>query len=221
MKRNELAAVVKRHLRADDLVVCGLGATEAAFKAVGAPCPTYYASDPMGVWSTVGLGLALARPDRRVTLLAGDGDLLMSLQSLATIASAGATNYRIVVFHNGAYSSTGGQRLAGASLSFAKAAEAVGFGWSRDVDGEAALRDGLDALFAREGPALLAVRLEDEPCPAAPAGPWSQAEERTRFMDAVAALDIAPAPTASMHAAAAAAASRAGSPGAPPADPTS
>ena len=73
----------------------------------------------MGLWASMALGLALARPDRRVMLLAGDGDLLMNLQVLATIASAPVNNLRIVVFHNGAYSSTGGQALAAADrLSF-------------------------------------------------------------------------------------------------------
>jgi hypothetical protein len=190
MKRNELAQRVKDRLQRDDLVVCGLGATEAAFRHVVAPCPTYYASDPMGVWSSVALGLALAQPARRVTLLAGDGDLLMSLQSLATIAAAGASNYRIVVFQNGAYSSTGGQRLTGADrLSFATIARGAGFAWAEESRDAGEIDARLDALYARPGPALLAVHLEDEPCPAAPPGPWSQVEERTLFMQAVQALD--------------------------------
>jgi thiamine pyrophosphate-dependent acetolactate synthase large subunit-like protein len=191
MKRNDLARLVKARLRADDLVVCGLGATEAAFKSVGAPCPTYYASDPMGVWSSVALGLALAQPQRRVALLAGDGDLLMSLQSLATIAAAAPPNLVIVVFQNGAYSSTGGQALAGAPrLSFATVARGTGFERAAEARAEAEAVAQLDALFAdATGPALVAVHLEDEPCPAAPAGPLAQVEERTLFMRAVAALD--------------------------------
>ena len=86
MKRLALAKMVKQRLRKDDLVVCGLGATEAAFKEAAPVNPTYYASDPMGIWASLALGLALARPKQRVTLLAGVGDLLMNLQVLATIA---------------------------------------------------------------------------------------------------------------------------------------
>jgi thiamine pyrophosphate-dependent acetolactate synthase large subunit-like protein len=190
VKRLGLANLVKGRLKADDLVVCGLGATEAAFKAAGPVGPTYFASDPMGLWPSIALGLALARPDRRVTLLAGDGDLLMNLQVLATIASTPAANFRIVVFHNGAYSSTGGQRLAGGEgLSFAAIAKGAGFGWALEAAREDEAARRLDELFAQPGPALLDVRLEDEPCPAAPAGPWSQVEERTLFMRAVLALD--------------------------------
>ena len=190
MKRNELAREVHRHLGPQDLVVCGLGATEAAFRhaqQAGTRGLTYYASDPMGVWSSVALGLALAQPERRVFLLAGDGDLLMSLQSLATIAQAAPPNLRIVVFQNGAYSSTGGQRLAAADdgLDFAAVARGVGLAQAVEVGASAAptaLSEALEALCRRAGPALVSVRLEDEPCPAAPPGPWSQVEERAFFM---------------------------------------
>ena len=190
MKRLALAQLVKQKLGSQDLVVCGLGATEAAFKEAGPLGPTYYASDPMGLWASIALGLALARPDRRVTLLAGDGDLLMNLQVLATIATAPVKNFRIVVFHNGAYSSTGGQPLTG-KVSFAAVASGVGFPWAFEAkdDVEKKLRD----LFDQQGPALLDVALEDEPCPAAPPGPWSQVEERTLFMKAISELGTAPA----------------------------
>ena len=62
MKRLALAKLVKQRLKADDIVVCGLGATEAAFKEAVPINPTYYASDPMGLWASIALGLALALP---------------------------------------------------------------------------------------------------------------------------------------------------------------
>ncbi|HVJ10716.1 MAG TPA: thiamine pyrophosphate-dependent enzyme [Burkholderiales bacterium] len=181
MKRLALARMVKQRLRKDDLVVCGLGATEAAFKEAAPVNPTYYASDPMGIWASLALGLALARPKQRVTLLAGDGDLLMNLQVLATIATAPVPNYRIVVFRNGAYSSTGGQPLAG-KPSFSGVAKSVGFGWAHEARTEDDTGKKLDELYARPGPALLDVWLDDEPCGTAPPGPLSQVEVRTLFM---------------------------------------
>lgn len=181
MKRLALAKLVKQRLRKDDLVVCGLGATEAAFKEAAPTNPTYYASDPMGLWASIALGLALARPKHRVTLLAGDGDLLMNLQVLATIATAPVPNFRIVVFHNGAYSSTGGQPLAG-KPAFATIAQGAGFGWAMEARSEAEAAQRLDEIYARPGPALLDVWLEDEPCPTSPPGPLSQVEVRTLFM---------------------------------------
>jgi thiamine pyrophosphate-dependent acetolactate synthase large subunit-like protein len=140
----------------------------------------------MGIWSSVALGLALAQARRRVFLLAGDGDLLMSLQSLATIAQAAPPNLRIVVFHDGAYSSTGGQPLAGGEqLDFAAVARSLGLARAVEVRSPAALGEALDRLCAGNGPALVSVRLDDGPCPAMPPGPWAQVEERTLFMRAV------------------------------------
>jgi thiamine pyrophosphate-dependent acetolactate synthase large subunit-like protein len=186
MKRLALAKLVKQRLRADDIVVCGLGATEAAFKEARPENPTYYASDPMGLWASIALGLALAQPKRRVTLLAGDGDLLMNLQVLATIATAPVPDFRIVVFHNGAFSSTGGQPIAG-KPAFATIAKGVGFERTAESRTEGETAQKLAELFERQGPALLDVWLEDEPCPAAPPGPWSQVEERAFFMRSISA----------------------------------
>ena len=120
MIRFRCAELIKAKLAADDIVVCGLGSVEAAYKQVGPAGPTYFASDPMGLWPSIALGLALARPDRRVVLLAGDGDLLMNLQVLATIATVAPKNFRIVLFQNGSYASSGGQSLGAVDgLSFA------------------------------------------------------------------------------------------------------
>ena len=74
MRRSAAASVFAKHLAPDDIVVCGLGSTARAWREQKAPHLTYYASDPMGLGPALALGLALARPDRRVILLEGDGD---------------------------------------------------------------------------------------------------------------------------------------------------
>ena len=183
MKRIACAQLIKERLRPDDLVVCGLGATGAAWQAVDPPGLTYFASDPMGVWPSVALGLALARPDRRVMHLAGDGDLIMNLQCLITIASVGPTNLRIVVFQDGTYASIGRHRLPAAErLSLADIAKGAGFPWAMEARTEDEASRHLDGLLARSGPGLLAAHLDDDPSPDAPPGPWSQVEERAFFM---------------------------------------
>jgi thiamine pyrophosphate-dependent acetolactate synthase large subunit-like protein len=188
VKRTACARLVKERLTPQDIVLCGLGSVEASYKEAGPAGPTYFASDPMGIWPSVALGLALARPDRRVVLLAGDGDLVMNLQVLVTIASVAPKNLRIVLFQNGAYASAGGQSLGGAErLSFKAIAEGAGFPWSSEAESEADARKALDTLFAQPDLGFLAIRLEEEPCPAEPAGPWSQVELRTMFMRALAA----------------------------------
>jgi sulfopyruvate decarboxylase subunit beta len=82
---------------------------------------------PMGSAVSVGLGLALARPDIRVIVLDGDGALLMNLGALVTVAGTRLPNLAHVVFANGGYAITGGQRMPGvAHLDWEALARAVG-----------------------------------------------------------------------------------------------
>ena len=84
--------------------------------------------DSMGKAMSIGLGIALARPDRRVWVLDGDGSLLMSLGALVTIAAAGPANFVHFVFENGVYEVTGGQEIPGAGIvDFAAMARAAGY----------------------------------------------------------------------------------------------
>jgi thiamine pyrophosphate-dependent acetolactate synthase large subunit-like protein len=79
LQRDECMRLIAQHLRPTDLVVSGLGSTARSWKATESPQLSYFASDPMGMGPTIALGLALSRRDRRVILLEGDGNLLMSL----------------------------------------------------------------------------------------------------------------------------------------------
>ena len=65
----------------------------------------------MGECSTFALGVSLARPDKRVLVLEGDGSLCMNLGSLITIATAAPANFRQFILHNKMYETTGGQTL--------------------------------------------------------------------------------------------------------------
>lgn len=86
------------------------------------------ADSAMGHAADLALGIALAQPARRVICLNGDGSMLMSLGTLATVVGAAAHNYLLVVLDNGVYEITGHQPVPGAGrLDFAAMAEAAGF----------------------------------------------------------------------------------------------
>src|ERR687887_761316 len=69
----------------------------------------FYMWNSMGMASSIGLGLALARPDLRVVVLDGDGSILMNLSTLATERAAGVENLVHVIWDNGGWEITGGQ----------------------------------------------------------------------------------------------------------------
>ena len=74
-------------------------------------------SGAMGKASSVGLGVALAQPDKKVLILDGDGSLLMNLGSLVTLSNKSPKNLYHFLFNNNVYAVTGGQPIPGAEVS--------------------------------------------------------------------------------------------------------
>ncbi|HEY5349535.1 MAG TPA: thiamine pyrophosphate-dependent enzyme [Candidatus Lustribacter sp.] len=119
------------------------------------------ASACMGSASSLGLGLALGTPDRKVVVLDGDGSLLMQLGSLVTIAGHAPRNLYHFVFANGHYESSGNQPLPGNGKSdFVALARAAGYAVALRCSTAEQLDRALPDVFAREGPALIELVVE-------------------------------------------------------------
>jgi thiamine pyrophosphate-dependent acetolactate synthase large subunit-like protein len=112
----------------DLLVVTALGSVTYDAGAAGDRAQNFYLWGAMGGTAMIGLGLALAQPDRRVLVLTGDGDMLMGLGSLATIAAARPLNLAIAVLDNAAFGETGAQP-SHTGLGADLAAVAAACGW--------------------------------------------------------------------------------------------
>ncbi|MDQ2804760.1 MAG: thiamine pyrophosphate-dependent enzyme [Pseudomonadota bacterium] len=149
-------AVAAALLRDPDelLVVTGLGAATYDAAAAGDRPLNFYLWGAMGGAAMVGLGLALAERQRRVLVLTGDGEMLMGLGSLATIAAARAPNLAVAVLDNARYGETGAQP-SHTGLGTDLAAVAAACGWrvvatASDMDEVEALRPRLrtEPLFA-------------------------------------------------------------------------
>jgi len=110
----------------------------------------------MGGASSLGLGLALARPERRVIVFDGDGSLLMQLGSLATIAGARPRNLVHMVFKNGVYHTSGSQEIPGGlTVDFAMMAEAAGYRSACSIGDLDEFKRRLPGLLTAEGPVLV------------------------------------------------------------------
>ena len=110
LDRNEaVPRLVGRH--EDFLVVAGLAGTARDLTFLSGDAPHVFAlAGAMGAATAMGLGLALARPERRVLVVTGDGELLMNVGSLATAAVVNPPNLAIVCVDNGRYGETGYQK---------------------------------------------------------------------------------------------------------------
>ena len=94
----------------DFLCVAGLAGSAQELTAISKDAPYVYAmAGAMGAATTMALGLALAQPKRRVLCVTGDGELLMNLGSLATIALMNPPNLTVICVDNGHYGETGNQ----------------------------------------------------------------------------------------------------------------
>jgi phosphonopyruvate decarboxylase len=110
----------------------------------------------MGGASSLGLGIALARPDRRVLVLDGDGSLLMQLGSLATVAGAAPRNLVHFLFKNGVYHTSGAQPIPGGlSVDFVLIARGAGYRMATAIDDLGDFRRQLPALLQAEGPVFV------------------------------------------------------------------
>lgn len=150
--------------RADDLlVVTGLGSPAYDVMAAGDDDRNYYLWAAMGSAAMVGLGLAKAQPKKSVLVVTGDGELMMGLGALATIATQKPGNLTICVLDNGHFGETGMQAShAGMGVALDKVAASMGFGWTADIADMAGIDDLRARLSARDGVRLARVRIRAE-----------------------------------------------------------
>lgn len=142
------------------LVITGIGSATYDVAACGDDRRNFYIWSGLGCTSSVGLGLALARPDRRVAVITGDGDVLMALGSLATIGVKQPNNLSIVCLDNGHYSATGMQpsaTRAGVDLAAAAAACRLHVKSVADLSRAGELRT---LLHSGEGPLFIHAKVD-------------------------------------------------------------
>lgn len=138
----------------------------------------------MGGAAALGLGLALARPERRVIVFDGDGSLLMQLGSLVTVAGARPRNLVHLVFKNGVYHTSGSQEIpGGVNVDFVTLATGAGYPHAWAIDDLADFTRRLPAILAAEGPVLVELHTtlaEQTPMTAGVGAPFHQQLDRLR-----------------------------------------
>jgi thiamine pyrophosphate-dependent acetolactate synthase large subunit-like protein len=149
--------------RKDLLVVTGLGSPSYDVMAAGDHDNNYYLWAAMGSAAMVGLGLATAKPDRSVLVITGDGEMLMGMGGLATIATRKPANLTIAILDNGHFGETGMQvSHAGFGIKLDQVAQTCGFSWTREIRDMEGVHDLRERFASREGVKLATVKIKAE-----------------------------------------------------------
>lgn len=165
LDRRSVAALLLENRR-ELLVVTGLGSTTYDCAAVEDNARNFYLWGAMGGAAMVGLGLALAQPEKPVLVLTGDGECLMGLGALGTIAVHRPANLSIVVIDNERYGETGRQRSHTAhGLDLAGIARAAGIGDSRLVLRQAEVAELAQDMHRRSRTIFACVKCRGDEAP--------------------------------------------------------
>jgi len=177
--------------RADAAVVSTMGSCRDWPVLSDSELDLHYLPSTMGGGAPLALGLALARPERHVIVLSGDGSLLMSLGSLVTIAAAGADNLCLILIDNGVYEVTGGQATPAAEgkVDYCGLARAAGFPMAAAFHDLDRWKNAAATLLTSPGPRLIALRTEKVGHDYVPASLGPIVPRIARFSDALARED--------------------------------
>ena len=122
----------------------------------------FYMIGSMGLASSIALGLALSKPERRVVVFDGDGNVLMNMGSLALIGAQQPRNLVHLVFDNEVYGSTGNQPTISGRVALDAVARASGYVDTRRAGDADQLRAAAQELLAQEGPSFLLIKIEPD-----------------------------------------------------------
>ena len=150
--------IVMDHVRENDLVLSTTGMISREVFVTDDRPGNFYMIGSMGLLSSLGLGLALLKPDQRVFVVEGDGSALMSLGTLPLIATEAPENLVHIVLDNESYESTGAQPSISSSVSLSHIAQASGYPTVTQIEEAPALVSALAACAVEPGPHFLLVK---------------------------------------------------------------
>jgi thiamine pyrophosphate-dependent acetolactate synthase large subunit-like protein len=165
LRRREVVKQLLRK-RGNMMVVAGLGASAWDVTAAGDDPLNFPLWGAMGGAVALGLGLALAQPTRKVMVITGDGEMLMGIGSLATVAIQRPENLTIVVLDNERYGETGMQLTHTAGcVDLAAIAAANGIATHGTIKNVQELSDGLPRIGSTPGPCFFNIKVRAEDLP--------------------------------------------------------
>jgi phosphonopyruvate decarboxylase len=183
MSRREALAVVVKEL-GDDPVIHANGYICRESFGIDDRAQNFYMIGSMGLAAPIALGLALVRPSQRSVVFDGDGNLLMSLGTLAMVGSLGPRNLVHIVFDNEVYGSTGGQRSPSREVRLDHLARSAGYRTATAATTPDEVAAAVRSAGIGDGPHFVLVKVTTAESPA-PRIPHAPRAIRDRFRQSV------------------------------------
>ena len=171
----------------DFLVVAGLAGTAQDMHALAPDADNcFLLGGAMGASVSMGLGLALARPDRHVLVMCGDGELLMNVGALATVMAAGVERFSILCVDNERYGETGNQIThTSMGTDLALTAKGLGIRHTSTVTAPDQIEAARIELRRPDGPVFVHLKVSDTKPPKLESRNFNAAERRIAFRRAL------------------------------------
>jgi len=156
------AITIIAELLKGQLVVCANGFISRETFTISDRTENFYMIGSMGLASSIGLGVALSKPSRKVIILDGDGNLLMNLGSLPMIGSLQPKNLLHIVLDNEVYASTGNQPTISNVIELEDIAKSAKYAYIKKVTTDEELRREVVHILENDGPSFLLVKISDK-----------------------------------------------------------
>ena len=165
LTREEAIKAIADSITSSDVLVSTTGKTsrelyEYRDATTGDHSRDFLTVGSMGHASQIALGIALARPERQVYCLDGDGAVIMHMGALAITGSQKVENFRHIIINNGCHDSVGGQPTAGFSISFTEIAKACGYATVLNAQAPDEIERKMKTLKSSKGPSLLEIKVK-------------------------------------------------------------
>tara|TARA_Y100000294_G_C8437496_1_gene289369 strand:+ start:150 stop:713 length:564 start_codon:yes stop_codon:yes gene_type:complete len=158
MNRYEAIETIINCLTDEFVIACNGFISRELFNIKDRP-QNFYMLGSMGLASSIGLGISSVKTDKKVIILSGDGNMLMSFGTFVTIGKISPRNLVQIVLDNECHESTGGQETSSSIVDFTKIAKSTNFKQSKFVDNLSTLQKVFTFLLKEEGPSFLHVKI--------------------------------------------------------------
>jgi phosphonopyruvate decarboxylase len=159
LKRIQAIEIISQTLTGDEAVIATTGKPSRELFAVCDRPNHFYMQGSMGHAASIGLGVALAQPHKKVVVLDGDGAILMHLGILSSIGYYQPENLLHIVLDNEAYETTGNQDTTSSRTNLTQAAQACGYKTCAEVQTGDELKEKLAVLLKHKGPHFLRIKI--------------------------------------------------------------